>query len=61
MQQSELARGKEGSATLVPSIARSSEFLSEFDAYLGTASRGKYLHQKIAGLFTDQGQHRVIL
>ncbi|AQV99348.1 hypothetical protein BJN34_36485 (plasmid) [Cupriavidus necator] len=37
MAQSELARGKEGSATLVPSNTSAAEFLSELDAYLGTA------------------------
>lgn len=37
MAQSALARGKEGFATLVLSISSAAEFLSEFDAYLGTA------------------------
>ncbi|MFS8978573.1 tyrosine-type recombinase/integrase [Cupriavidus necator] len=37
MVQSELARGKDGPATLVLSISSAAEFLSEFDAYLGAA------------------------
>ncbi|WER50821.1 hypothetical protein CupriaWKF_31200 [Cupriavidus sp. WKF15] len=36
MAQSELARG-EDPATLVLSISSAAEFLSKFDAYLGTA------------------------
>ncbi|WP_410054265.1 site-specific integrase [Cupriavidus sp. BIC8F] len=62
MTQSDLSRGKECFAALVPSCATAAQFLSEFDANLGTVKglaestrrkHGRFVQRFLVGLSGD--------